>query len=210
MIRGLFQILIIILTIFQLNSCRNQIKPRTVYWSGSLLTLKNDSSSEWSFYLGYYIELSDTGETKIMTRKMFQSPKEYYKIILPDSIKNTILTIVSNDSIYFVPKKNSYGGYIYDGLYDGLYDGFTYNLSFKYDTIDNKIAFITPVANQTQKKLIRIMDRIWNNPLIIKETNIDLNQYENIIEKERLENFHPARRVKGKFKPPVIVPDMDM
>lgn len=196
----LFQLLIIILTILQLNSCRNQIKPRTVYWSGSLFTLKNELSSDWSFYLGYYIELSDTGDTKIMTRKMFQSPKEYCKIILPDSIKNTILTLVLNDSIFLAQKNDSNSVH--------LYDGFTYHLGFKQDKIDNKIAFITPTANQAQKRLIQIMDNILENPLIVKGTYIDLIQYEINTKNELLKNFHPPKRVTGKFKPPVLVLDI--
>ncbi len=199
--RRTLQMVILILATFLVISCRNQIKPRTVYWSGSSFAFNTDSLTDWSFYLGYYIELSDTGETKLMTRKMFKSPMEYYEIIIPDSTKNTILELAMNDSMYHVPKPDLEAGCIYDG--------YTSNLRFQCYTIDRSISFIRPEGNQVQKKLVRIMDNIWEHPIIKTGTFIDLKQYENNTEKEMIK-YRPLLLRRGKtihFIPPKIEPD---
>ena len=124
--------------------------------------------------MAYYIELSDTGEVKMMTRKMFQGPKEYYKITLTPSIKNTILNLAMNDSMYI--KSNDTVPCICENL--------LYCLRLQYDTIDNLTGLLRPKRNLIQQRIINMMDSIWKNPIIKSETFFDLSQYEKNTEKE--------------------------
>lgn len=195
-------ITILIITISLMISCKNEIKPRILYWSASSFTL-NDSLRNWSFYLGYYIELSDTGDVKIMTRKMFQGPKEYYSIIIPDSIKTNILDLAMNNSMIFKTKREE------DDEERHIYDGPTYTLRIQCDTIDKTISFIPPEGNQLQKRLVQIMDRVINNPIIKAKTEIDLTEYEKHIEKEVLRRIGTLPKIKDpiRFIPPIIEPE---
>ena len=189
-------ILILILTILGLYSCEIDKRPRTIYWSGSGYSMsKIDSTYIQSFYLGYYIELSDTGDIRIMTRKDYQGEKLFYRIKLTSSTKDSIFSLIENKNIFLDSISNlkeSEDVYIEERY--PCYSGFIYNLNYKCDSINRIISYIPTIANPSQKKLRILMDSVMKNYMIIKETQIDLTQYESKLENE----------IRMKFPPPKI------
>ena len=168
-------------------SCKNQERPRTVYWSASSFINPQDSLTDYSFYLAYYIEVSDTGDVKLMMHKTFQSPKQYFSILLSKSRKNRILDLaIKSMSQALKPNSHEY-----------IYDGPIYNLKVKCDTIDKKISFITPLGNQMQRELILIMDSIWNHPRIKNKIYFDLTKYEEETKQEILKKNPLPLRLKS-------------
>ena len=166
------------------DTCKKINKPRTVFWSGNKYTYtfeKEDSISPLYFYLGFYIEISDTGETKLMTRKNFNAPKEFYIINLPDSLKKVILSQASKDYCFLSPKHDPF---------ISMYDGFTFHVQFKCDSIDKSVTFIPLFANSIQKELLSIFQKIRNSPKIIKETSIDLKIMRKGLMKKFVKTIH--------------------
>jgi len=108
-----------------------------------------------------------------MTRKMLQGPKEFYTITLSPSIKNTILNLAMNDSMYI----NSMD------TVPCICESLLYCLRLQYDTIDNSTGLLRPKRNRIQQRIINMMDSIWKNPIIKTETFFDLSQYEKNTEK---------------------------
>ena len=154
------------------ESCIDHKNPRTVYWSGSSFHLDNesgiDSMQKWIFYLGYYIEVSDTGDTKLMTRKEFNAKREYYLINLADSVKDEILELSADKSSYSMSNEEP----------NDNYSGFSYSLKFKNDTIERTTSFIPIIATPAQKKLYSIFNEIWKNHMIIRQTTFETREYE--------------------------------
>jgi hypothetical protein len=188
----------ILLTTLLMISCGSQVKPRTLYWSGTSMIRQNDSLSNYSLYIGYYIEISDTGDANLMTRKMFQDTMLFYKIVLSESTKDRILKLAMDKSSCIEEKKDSDKWYIYDG--------FTYNLRIKSDTTDRNISFIRPRGNRVQKELVLVMDSIWTQHKIKAKTFFDLTEYRKNTEKEFFKNNAPPPLLKStvKFVAPVI------
>ena len=188
----------IVLTTFLMISCGSQVKPRTLYWSGTAMFRQNDSVPHYSLYIGYYIEISDTGDVNFMTRKMFKDTMLFYKIVLSESTKNRILKLAMEESSCVEKKIDTNACYIYDG--------FTYNLRIKSDTIDRKISFIKPLGNKVQNKLVAIMDSIWTRHKIKSKTFFNLTEYRKKTENEILKKNPPPPLLKStvKFVAPVI------
>ena len=195
--------LILIMTIFGLYSCNVDKRPRTVYWSGSGYSVsKIDSINVQSFYLGYFIELSDTGDVRIMSRTDNQGERLFYNIKLTSSTKDSIFALIESNTMFLdsisCMKKNKDG---FNQENYSCYSGFIYNLQFKCDSINQIISYIPTIANPSQKKMRSLMDSIWKNYVVIKETNIDLTQYESNLENEIRIKFPPLEiRNEIKYK----------
>jgi hypothetical protein len=190
--RTIEKIIAIVFICFLFENCSNQLKPRTITWSGSLITFHNaGSSSKGEYYLGYYIELSDTGESRLMTRQMFNSQKEYYNIIIPDSVKENLWELIKDVTIFKEPK--------YDSTRVYINDDFIYNLEYKNDTIDKQLTLLRfPEANEIQKKFGSIMDIIFSKPIIMNKANFDLKQYEQNTENQIRKIITPLEVLKDE------------
>jgi len=187
----------IVLTTLLMISCGGQVKPRTLYWSGTHLVRQSDSVPHYSLYIGYYIEISDTGDVNFMTRKMFKDTMLFYKIVLSESTKNRILKLAMDQSSCVEEKTDTNKCFIYDG--------FTYNLRIKSDTTDRRVSFIRPLGNKIQKELVAIMDSIWTRHKIKSKTFFDLTEYRRNTEKELFKkNPPPLLKSTVKFVAPVI------
>ncbi|NOU48263.1 MAG: hypothetical protein HOO86_14560 [Bacteroidales bacterium] len=117
-----------------------------------------------------------------MKREAFNRPKEYYRISLTDSVKDSIFRLLMNDAMFVDPKPNPNPTYTYDGFY--------YNIRLQYDTNDIRHDIIrVPEANKIQKKLIRLLDSISNRPHIMSGIILDLKKYEEITEQEMLKKI---------------------
>ena len=180
-----------------LFSCGRQVEPRTLYWSGSRIERVKDSLNTYSLYIVYYIEVSDTGEAKFMTRKMYKDTMQFYTIALSESTKNRILKLATDSTSCIENKMDSNRGYIYDGL--------LYNIRIKKHEKDFSYSFIRPRGNLVQKELIVIMDSIFTRHKIQSRTFIDLTDYQRTTEKYVLTKNRPPK-LKGtvKFVAPVI------
>jgi hypothetical protein len=203
MVNHLQLIIALILICLMFDACNKAKKPRTVFWSAFTYTydfVNRDSITPLYFYLVNYIEVSDTGETKIMKRKQFKSPKEFYIIKIPDSVKSEILAFSSEDSCFLSKRYNPQEE-------TRIYDGPTYFLQFKCDSIDKSVAFVPYSSYPLQRKLLNIFEDIRKSYQIIKETNLNLTNYEKKLDEKFRKNLPPPPRRDIKFTPPEIKPD---
>jgi len=177
-----------------LYACKNERLIRTVYWAESMSNNEIQNNNSKLFYLAHYIEIADTGDIKIMKRKRPDSNNECYKIKLNESLKNEILMLASQDSIYCFPQKDLDQTIVYSGL--------TYHLHFVCDTTNRSVTFIKPATFQHHKRLISIMDSIFKNPVVLDTIHMDLQQIERQIKDKIPENYQSPSRNKIKFAPP--------
>ena len=189
------QVLILVFIIILSISCKCQNKI-TLYWSGSIFT-QNDRQNGWLFYLANYIEINDSGVVKIMIRKEFQSPMEFYIIEISDSVKNKILNLAMNPSMFSKINKKRIS----------IYDGLTYSLRIKFDSKERKICYIPSQGNEIQKGFVKIMELILDNPSIKAKIVINLKGYEKTTEKDVLRSKRRLPQIMNDsivFSPPKI------
>ena len=149
----------------------------------------------------YYIELSDTGEVRLMKRTEYKSPMEYYSIQMSDSLKQAILSLCTNDSLFRPRPKREDEVYVYDGP--------TYHIQYCIDTITRTALFIPPSGNFAQQRLAKIMDSILQNHVIIQKASFSLKELASKIDKEcrRLSPPLFPSRDTIIFVPPIIKPE---
>ncbi|MEI7594953.1 MAG: hypothetical protein WCK02_04335 [Bacteroidota bacterium] len=178
--------IILTLIILVFYSCKTDRKPRTIYWSASRFeNYIRDTVHKPKLHLGYYIEISDNGDAKLMTRKNFNAPKEFYKIKIPDSLINQIFNLTNNDSLFIVKKLNNNESAIYDGP--------TYYIQYSNDSTKKEAVYEPYRSNLIQGKMQRIMKSILINPVIICNTQINLIEYEKQVEETINKNYPPIK-----------------
>jgi len=192
--RQKFLLLFIFVLMILLYSCKKERLIRTVHWAESMSNIEMQNNELEPFYLFHYIEVADTGDIKVMMHKKTDSNSESFKIKLTESLKNEILTLASQDSIYCFPQKDLDQTIVYSGL--------TYHLHFVCDTTNRSVTFIKPMTFQHHKRLISIMDSIFKNPVVLDTIHMDLQQIERQIKDKIPENYQSPSRNKIKFAPP--------
>jgi hypothetical protein len=146
---------------------------------------------KWKFYLGYLIEVSDTGGVKLMTRNRFMASTECYKVRLSYSTLNEIFKLVDDTIIFTQPTKREESGCVYDGP--------TYTLLVKTDSNSRIVTYIPCLGNSPQKSLRIIMEGVREKPVVIEKTNIPLNEYKDIIYKNALKFSEPLPMIGKKL-----------
>lgn len=185
-----------------MSGCCKKHPIRTVRLTGFTYTYeKYEPGEKPSFYMVYYIELSDTGEVRLMKRTEYKSPMEYYSIQMSDSLKQAIIALCANDSLFRPKPKREDEGYVYDGP--------TYHIQYCIDSITRTALFIPPSGNFAQQRLVKIMDSILHNHIIIQKTSFDLKELVSNIDKECRKLSPPPilSRDTIKFIPPVLKPE---
>jgi|GEM_PF-6626048 len=185
-----------------MSGCCKKHPIRTVRLTGFTYTYeKYEPGEKPSFYMVYYIELSDTGEVRLMKRTEYKSPMEYYSIQMSDSLKQAILSLCTNDSLFRLRPKREDEVYVYDGP--------TYHIQYCIDTITRTALFIPPSGNFAQQRLAKIMDSLLHNHIIIQKASFSLKELASKIDREcrRLSPPLFPSRDTIIFFPPVIKPE---
>jgi hypothetical protein len=173
-----------------ITSCQKTTSPRTLYLSGSMPYRSDTSKSHWELRLGFYIEISDTSETK-----MYSKNAGYCIITLPDSLKNRILDLALRNS--FSDKKNRL--YISDERYYVTYfDEYIYNMRIIQDTLDRTITFKRYLIQEPLRQLSYMIEDIVRHPVIKDTIKFDLTKYrdqtlQTILQEDTTFNIPPIR-----------------
>lgn len=182
--------IIITIVMIAITSCQKTTSPRTLYLSGSMPYRSDTSKSHWELRLGFYIEISDTSETK-----MYSKNAGYCIITLPDSLKNRILDLALRNS--FSDKKNRL--YISDERYYVTYfDEYIYNMRIIQDTLDRTITFKRYLIQEPLRQLSYMIEDIVRHPVIKDTIKFDLTKYrdqtlQTILQEDTTFNIPPIR-----------------
>lgn len=124
------------------------------------------------FYLGHYIEISDTGKSILITRASYDEKREYFEIDIDQITKNQLFAL-ADQKIYY---------YNRDTIHNArtLYCGLNYTIVYQKGIRTNKIQFLPPFANSSLEYLHRKFERIYKFTETNSKINIDTLLYDSL------------------------------
>ncbi len=200
----LFRMALIVIIIFTSLGCKDKLEIKTVSWTGTSHTIadtivfSNDTQYvNDQLYLGHQVIISDTG-CRLITRKQYDAPRQFYSLIINDSIKEIIFKLAFDREIitFNEPELTEE----YDGK---LYCGFNYILSVDKPKFHTDINYLPPHANDKLIRLHNIFNSILAKPIIVNAIQVDTLKLDSLIfEKVKGINPNPPLRSTVKFQSP--------
>jgi len=211
-------LILLLIICFHLVSCVNNEKEKIqqITWTGSSHSIidtlisvdgKDTLYNFKFFYMAHHISFDEKGDVLLITRNEYDSPRQFYKIEVNDSLRNLITNLVHDTSIlnFRQPIFNPEREY-------RMYCGYGYIISIQSNNKQKiNINYLPPDANFKLRLLHRVFETIWDQPKIIGYSQVDTITLDSVIfEKVMLFNPGPPLRSKVKFEPPIIKPEDEM
>ncbi len=186
-------------------SCQKISFNRKLVWFGSSYLPDTSNSvidSNWykkHFYLGHYIEISDTGKSILITRASYGEKRECFEIQIDKKTKNKLFAMADEKMYYYNRDTIHIAGTLYCGL--------NYTIFYQKGIKTNKIQFLPPFANSSLDYLHRKFERIYKFTEINSKISIDTLLYDSL-SYQIVKDFpksRPARLVKdSNFFLPIV------
>ncbi len=185
-------------------SCNQHEPIRTLSWTGTSHTIadtfifeKDTQIVKKDLYLAYQIVVSDTG-CRLITRKDYDAPRQFYKIAIKDSLKEVLFRCAFDTAVvnFKEPVANK-------GNYGIIYCDFNHLLGMDVGRFHYHINYVPPRSNTQIKKLHHLFEYIQQHPIIIAPMVVDTLAIDSAVY-ERVKGFMPRPPLKSTitFTPP--------